>query len=173
MSWAFDQRPVRLVPGGIPAIVETLGKYTRSENEESCDKVRYSIKGNDMKRISFIVMVFILCIGFAFGQKGSAESGYYPIGYSGDTWTGTVTATNDATREITLTYAGKDKAQTFVGVLRQGYKLNMKDGSQHELKVSELEPGMRIKVYYVTKKEKSESGMKIEVHEIFQVKFNP
>ncbi len=57
-----------------------------------------------MKR-TVLTMVFLItfCVS-VFGQHGSAPDGYYPPGYSGDTWTGEVVSTDDTTREITLTY---------------------------------------------------------------------
>jgi len=51
----------------------------------------------------------------AFAQFGSAPNSYYPDGYMGTTFTGTVTAVKDG--EITLTYTRKDKTDTFVGHL--------------------------------------------------------
>lgn len=46
----------------------------------------------------------LICTTGARPQRGTAENGYYPPGYAGDTFTGVVTAADDASRSITLTY---------------------------------------------------------------------
>ena len=125
-----------------------------------------------MRKILLPLAAIVAFASLALGQKGTAEPDYYPMGYSGDTWTGEVTQTNDATREITLTFSKKDKTQTFIGALEEGYKVKMKDGSFHELKVSEIPAGTRIKVYYMMKEEKA-SGAKAKVNKIFKIKFLP
>ena len=64
---------------------------------------------------SFIAFVFLLsCAGLAVAQKGTAEPDYYPMGYSGDTWTGEVTAFDNARRTLTLTYVREIKISTFI-----------------------------------------------------------
>jgi hypothetical protein len=65
----------------------------------------------------------------------------------GDTWTGVVESTNEATREITIVNPDK-KTETFVGVLKEGYQVKMKDGSSRELKISDLKPGLRVRFLY-------------------------
>jgi hypothetical protein len=43
-------------------------------------------------------------------QKGKADPDFYPMAYSGDTWTGEVTSFDNDRRTLTLTYVnGKDK----------------------------------------------------------------
>lgn len=105
-----------------------------------------------------------------WGQHGTAEAGYYPMGFVGDTWTGVVTAVNDDTREITLTYTKSNRTQTFVGVLVEGYKVKLRDGSVRELKVSQIPIGSRIKVYYMPRQRKSE-GKKVRYYGIFRIEF--
>ena len=68
----------------------------------------------------------------------------------GDIVIGEVTAKDEATREITLTYAGKEGTETFSGFLVDGYKLRMGEGSLRELNLGELVPGMFIRMYYKT-----------------------
>ena len=105
-------------------------------------------------------------------QHGTAENGYWPMGFNGDTWTGVVSSTNDETREITLTYTKQDKTETFVGVLLDGYKVKAKDGTPHELKVSEIPRGMRVKTYYIERSRKVE-GKKVKFNEIFRLTSAP
>jgi hypothetical protein len=45
-----------------------------------------------MKRFFVAFVCLIVCAGVSVAQKGKAEPDYYPLGYSGDTWTGEVTA---------------------------------------------------------------------------------
>ena len=104
-------------------------------------------------------------------QHGNAGNGYYPPGYSGDTWTGVVSTTDDTTRAVTLTYSSKKKTETFTGVLQQGCcKVKMSDGTVQELRPSELSSGRRVMVYYISKTTKAD-GKKTTVNEIFKVDF--
>jgi hypothetical protein len=88
----------------------------------------------------------------------------------GDAWTGEVVTSNDTTREITLRHPDKNKTETFVGLLEEGYKLKMKDGSLRELRVSEITPGTRIRVFYKTKQQ-TVGGQKMKVRSIYRVDF--
>jgi hypothetical protein len=126
-----------------------------------------------MNKLLLVLTLIVFCFANAQAQKGTAESDYYPMGYNGDTWTGEVTATDDDKREITLSYKKKDKEETFVGVLEEGYAVKMKDGSIHNLKVSEIPNGTKIKVYYMTKTRKDASGAKIKFNQIIKIRFLP
>ena len=94
------------------------------------------------------------------------------MGYAGDTWTGKVSTVNDANHEISLVYNGNKKTESFVGVLREGYKVKLKDGSLSELKVSMIPIGSRLRVYYMAKDRKI-NGQKEKFYEIFQIDFLP
>ena len=126
-----------------------------------------------MNKLLIAAILIVFCIANAYAQKGAAEPDYYPMGYNGDTWTGEVTATDDSKREITLSYKKKDKEETFVGALEEGYAVKMKDGSMRELKVSEIPTGTRIKVYYITKTKKDASGAKTKFNQIIKIRFLP
>lgn len=125
-----------------------------------------------MKNVIFSFALILLCTGIAAAQHGTAEPGYYPSGFNGDTWTGEVTAVTEDTREFTLTYTKGTETRTFVGVLPKGYTVKMKDGRDYEIKMTEL-MGMRIRAYYITKKKKDATGAKTETHEVFKIKFFP
>jgi hypothetical protein len=109
-----------------------------------------------MRKFVFIAFLFVIA-GVLHAQHGSAGEGYFHIGYAGDTWSGEVTLTNDANREITLVYNGRKKTETFVGVLRQGITA----------KPSMFQAGTRLKVYYSVKDWKVD-GRKETFNEIFQ-----
>ncbi len=88
------------------------------------------------------------------------------MGYAGDTWRGTVTAVNPQTREITLTSSKKGKEETFVGVLREGYSVTLKDGSTREVKMTDIPTGTYMLAYYM-RRDKKVDGKKVSYHEIF------
>jgi hypothetical protein len=88
----------------------------------------------------------------------------------GDSWVGMVVSTNDATREIRLSHPDKNKTETFVGILKEGYKVTLKDGSLYELKVSEIRLGERVRVFYKTQTQES-GGQKVKVHSIHRLDF--
>jgi hypothetical protein len=123
-----------------------------------------------MRHIAFSACLLLAIAGFLHAQHGEAGNGYFPNGFAGDTWTGEVSAVNDDTREITLVYHGPKKTETFVGVLQQGYKAKLKDGSLAEVKVSLIHIGGRMKVYYMAKHRKV-SGEKEKFYEIFKIDF--
>lgn len=114
-----------------------------------------------------------LWTGVCPAQEGTAEPGYYPLGYSGATWAGEITSVNEGAREFTLIYKKGDKEQTFVGVLQEGYKHRMADGSYREVKLADLVrtgAGRRIKAYYMVKTRKVD-GRKVRFNEVFRIEF--
>jgi hypothetical protein len=123
-----------------------------------------------MRRVLLVFLANMSICAVAVGQHGTAESGYWPFGYNGDTWTGEVTAVNESTREITLVYrdAKHKKSQTFVAELPQGYKTQPKDQAPHELKLSEIPIGTRVKVYYIERSRKV-GGVKTKYNEIIRI----
>jgi hypothetical protein len=121
-----------------------------------------------VKRALLTTMFLMSFCRVVFGQHGTAGDGYFPMGYSGDTWTGEVASTNDTTREITLTYTNGKKSETFTGVLKDNFQVKMKDGSMKELKPSGIPKGARITVFYQAKTKKVD-GNKVKYYEIFQL----
>lgn len=59
--------------------------------------------------------ILIVCSGSICAQQGTADPDYYPLGYSGKTWTGAVTAFDNDQRTLTLT--SDDKKSTFVAFI--------------------------------------------------------
>jgi hypothetical protein len=121
-----------------------------------------------MKGFAFSFCLVLILMPRALAQHGTAPNDYYPPGYSGDTWSGEVTSTNDETREITLTYTKGSKTESFTGVLQQGYKVKLKDGTSHELKASEVSKGTRLMIFYVPKIRK-DGDKKVKYYEIFRL----
>ena len=124
-----------------------------------------------MNKPILLVVAILVCTCVALAQKGTAEADYYPLNYGGDTWTGVVTAINEATREFTLTYRNNGKEQTFVGVLIKGYAEKMRDGTNHEVRMAEL-LGMQLKAYYIAKTKKV-NDKKVKIKEVFRIRFLP
>ena len=103
-------------------------------------------------------------------QHGTGENGYYPLGYQGDTFTGTVTAADDASRTITLTYTNpkSNKTETLTASIEEGYTAHWKDGTIHEVKPSDIPIGSHLKVYYMTIEHKVD-GKKVKTITIFEI----
>lgn len=117
--------------------------------------------------------------GFYFAPKMRVDGGHsrsrsaggtYPEGYQRDSWAGTVTATDDATRVITLEFAMGGNIDTFNGILRKGFKVKMSDATTRELRPSMIPRGKWITVFYV-ERTKQIAGKTTTVNEIFKVNF--
>jgi hypothetical protein len=123
-----------------------------------------------MRVAMILAIMLVTCPSALFTQQGTAENGNYPPNYFGRTFSGTVTSTNDATREVTLTYTNpkNGKTQTLVCALEEGYTLKLKDGTLHELKPSEIKLGTAMKVYYTIGVKKVE-GKKTQVNTIIMI----
>lgn len=127
-----------------------------------------------MKCLLFIFVFVVTCYGTVNTQKGTAESGYYPPGYSGgSTWTGEVTSVDEDNQTITLSYKKKDKEETFTGVLIKDYwGLQDKKGNYQKVELSQL-IGYRLRAYYSSKTKKDESGVKTKFNQIYIIKIVP
>ncbi len=70
-----------------------------------------------MKRLIITLACLTLFPGVSAAQKGKAESDYYPMGYTGSTWTGEVTAFDNDHRTLTLTHSKGKDTETFVAYI--------------------------------------------------------
>jgi hypothetical protein len=117
-----------------------------------------------MKRALLASLAILSLASIIYSQKRST--------ILGNAFQGVVMSSNETMREITVTYTDKDKnkTETFVGVLKQGYQVKLRDGTQRELQMSEIKPGLRIRVFY---KETSEyvAGRKVKIATINRVQF--
>ncbi|MGH9432760.1 MAG: hypothetical protein ACRD3T_14550 [Terriglobia bacterium] len=108
-------------------------------------------------RASFAAALLLLTVNaVAQPQYGTAENGYWPMGYHGDTFTGVVTAADDASRSITLTYTNpkNGKTETLTASFKKGYMARWSDGSNHQVKPSDFKIGSHLKIYYTTQEHK-------------------
>ena len=70
-----------------------------------------------LKKLIVALACVAACTAASFAQKGKAGGDFYPMGYSGDTWTGEVTTFDNEQRTLTLTHGSGKKEQTFVASL--------------------------------------------------------
>ena len=87
--------------------------------------------------------------------------------FVGDIVIGELTGRDEATREITVKYSGKEGPEIFSGILVDGYKLKM-DASRSDLKLSEIVPGMHIRVWYKAGNDKV-SGQEKKINKISKI----
>jgi len=120
-------------------------------------------------------LTFFTCLALpnalAIPQHGTAENGYWPMGYNGDTFTGVVTATDDTSRSITLTYTNpkKGKRETLTASFREGYAARWSDGTTRQIKPSDFKIGTRLKIYYLETTHKV-NGQKVKTLWIWRFK---
>lgn len=118
----------------------------------------------------FIVLVaLVVWLGlFASAQYGTAPPAPYPIGYSGETFTGTVVETGDDT--ITLTNAHRNKTEKFMGHTVATCHMPVTKTTTAPLPMSQVQVGMVITVFFRQKTLKVE-GRKEHTNEIIAISF--
>jgi hypothetical protein len=110
-----------------------------------------------MKTTLLIAVILCGLIGSVVGQKKSSFMGDFVIGE--------VASTDEATREIVIKYPGKKATEVFNGILIDGYKTKLQDGSSRELKFIEITPGIRVRAFYKSDHENL-SGQKKKINRI-------
>ena len=113
-----------------------------------------------MKKVLALISVLLLANAIEAQKKS---------GLMGDMWTGIVESVNETTREITIVNPDK-KTEKFTGVLIDGYKLPMIDGTKRELKMSDVRPGLRVRAFYKSKTQ-DVGGQKTKVNLINRFQF--
>lgn len=86
----------------------------------------------------------------------------------GDIVIGELTGNDEATREITIKYPGKEGPEIFSGILADGYRLTSEDGRVWRL--TEIVRGMHIRVFYKSSHEKV-SGQEKTVNKISRIDY--
>ena len=69
-----------------------------------------------LKLLALLAVAMFTSISVA-AQKGKAGADYYPLGYTGNTWTGKVTAVDNVQRTLTLTASKGKNTETFIAVI--------------------------------------------------------
>jgi hypothetical protein len=93
-------------------------------------------------------------------QHGTADNGYYPSFYDGDTWTGIVSSLDPKTKTVSLIYTHKKKTAVFEGVLAKGYRVRLKgDKEKQQVIRTGIAVGARLRVYYMPSQTSDELGV--------------
>ena len=121
-----------------------------------------------MRNLHLLPLAFFIFANAAFGQHGTAENGYYPPAFQGETWTGVVVTASEQTGEITLSCTKGGKSQTFVGVPEADYLVHEHSGATRPLKTSDIPVGKIITVWYIEETQKVGGG-KVKVNTIFLI----
>jgi len=113
-----------------------------------------------MTESRFVVLLATLFLPVSLiAQHGTAENGYYPNGYQGDTWTGIVSSLNPTTKEISLVYTHKEKTLVFDGLLAKGYRVQANsDKQKQEIKATGITVGTRLRVFFMPNQTSDEVG---------------
>ena len=107
-----------------------------------------------------LTAIILAAIGSNVAQKKST--------FMGDIVVGELTGKDEATREITIKYPGKEGPEIFSGILADDYKLKTQDGRVWQL--SEIVPGMHIRVFYKAAHEKV-SGQEKKINKISRIDY--
>ena len=99
-----------------------------------------------MKKSLGLLALVVFLATFAFAQAKP--------GYNGDSFTGTLTAADDAASTITLTADVNGQTQTFTGVLNK-FKIQTPDGQKKEIKPSDFPKDAKLTVKF---KKKTDNG---------------
>ena len=115
------------------------------------------LRGKFMKALLLTAVVLCAAMSSVVAQKKSTVMGDIVIGE--------LTDKDEATREITVKYPGKEGPEIFSGLLVDDSKLRMGEGGLLELQLSEIVPGLHIRVFYKSGEEKV-SGQKRKINKI-------
>jgi hypothetical protein len=121
-------------------------------------------------------LLIVVCL-FSFpllAQYGSAPNGYYPPGYAGSIFTGSLESAAADTQEMTLVYAKGNKTERFVGRLESACGWKDKDGTAHSFKGSDIPKGTILTAFYnkTTKKSDGQKTTEISIFAISYVELN-
>jgi hypothetical protein len=107
----------------------------------------------------FVLLAMLFLPGSLVAQHGSANNGYFPSAYQGDTWTGIVSNTAPSARELSLVYTHKGKTDVFEGVLSKSYRVQSNgDKEKQQIAAAGIAMGVHLKVYYVPNQTSDELG---------------
>lgn len=104
-------------------------------------------------RLRSLLIAFFFLTAATGAQRGKAPPGFYPSGYAGDTRTGSITAVDESTREITLTAINRGKFETFVGVLADEFNAQRGETQAPQLALSKILIGWHARVFYLRERE--------------------
>jgi hypothetical protein len=98
----------------------------------------------------FVLFAMLLLPISTVAQHGTADNGYFPNGYIGDTWSGVVSSVSPATKEVSLVYTHHGKTAVFQGILSKGSRVQANGDKKKQQILSEgISVGAHIRVYYM------------------------
>jgi len=109
------------------------------------DLGRLSASRSAVSIYSSLLIALVFASG-ALGQYGRAPNGYYPSAYSGDIFSGRVSAADEASGLITVSSKEKKKTDVFVGRLQEPCAVPSKDGKP--MTASDLPIGTDVTVFF-------------------------
>lgn len=115
-----------------------------------------------MKALLLTAMILSAAISSTVAQKKST--------FVGDLVIGELTRKDEATREIAIKYPGKEGPEIFTGILWDGTKLKSGDVSSRDMTLSEFVPGMHIRVFYKSGREKV-NGQERKINKISRLEY--
>jgi len=121
-----------------------------------------------MPRLASLLLIACVFSAPLEGQHGTAPNGYYPEGYAGSIFTGSLESANADTQEITLVYTKGNKSERFVGRLESACNWKDKGGAAHSLTASDIPKGSVLTAFYDAHTTKS-GGEKIKENFIFSL----
>ena len=110
-----------------------------------------------MKVLLLTFVVLCSAMGSVVAQKKST--------FMGDLVVGELAGKNEATREITIKYPGKEGTEIFSGILADDCKLKLEMSGGGDLMLSEIVQGTHIRVFYKNRSEKV-SGQEKKINKI-------
>jgi len=129
----------------MPERTGSLRSVTLVEFSSICSRdIQFPMLG----RRALLALLVFLCTRTGFAQYGAAPNGYYPSGYGGDIFTGIVSAVDEMTGQITISFHTKKKTETFVGHLQKSCDVPSKDGTA--MTALDLPIGTGVSVFFVT-----------------------
>ncbi len=120
----------------------------------------------------FLLFHSAILVCSVHAQKGTAPSGYYPVGYSGDTFTGEFVPSEEAD-QIKLVYKKDGKTETFEGKIESPCRAPLKDKPRQfkELHLSAIPAGTVLTAYYTPATVKAE-GKKVRTNLVWGIRFD-
>lgn len=113
-----------------------------------------------MNKFQLLVLFTALLLPASLvAQHGTADNGYYPMAFQGDTWTGIVSSLDPITKEVVLVYTHKEKTAVFEGILAKGYQVHTNDSKEkQQVLATGISVGAHLRVYYIANQTSDEVG---------------
>lgn len=107
----------------------------------------------------------------ALAQHGSAPTGYYPLGYRGSIFTGTLVSASQSPELVTLRYTKGTHTEDFVARPESTCAGKVQDGTPRPYHLSEIPKGTVLTVFYTTVTSKDKDGRKSKDNVVFAIEY--